>query len=127
MSYDVNMRSLGGNIMATCMFIGNHEASDKIYLTLLAVTEELILTEKVSTFYVGNNGAFDRIAQKALFSLKQKYPEIKAYTILSYIPGEKTPFDRPKGVFVWFFYRPSCRALTRSRLTARAILACAVR
>lgn len=81
--------------MATCMFIGNHEASDKIYLTLLAVTEELILTEKVSTFYVGNNGAFDRIAQKALFSLKQKYPEIKAYTILSYIPGAKTPFDRP--------------------------------
>ena len=93
MSYDVNMRSLGGNIMATCMFIGNHESSDKIYLTLLAVTEELILKENVSTFYVGNNGTFDNLAQKALFHLKQKYPEIKAYTVLAYIPGKESPYE----------------------------------
>ena len=81
--------------MATCMFIGNHESSNKIYLTLLAVTEKLILTEKVSTFYVGNNGAFDRLAQKALLSLKKKYPEINCFTVLAYFPGKKTPFDLP--------------------------------
>ena len=81
--------------MATCMFIGNHESSDEIYPTLLAVTEELIVSEKVSTFYVGNNGAFDRLAQKALLSLKKKYPGINCFTVLAYIPGEKTPFDRP--------------------------------
>ncbi len=77
------------------MFIGNHASSDKIYLTLLAVTEELILTENVTTFYVGNNGTFDSLAQKALFSLKQKYPEINCFTVLAYIPGKQNPYEFP--------------------------------
>ena len=81
--------------MASCMFIGDHAVSKEIYLTLLAVTEELILKEKVSTFYVGNNGTFDNLAQKALFHLKQKYPEIKAYTVLAYIPGKESPYESP--------------------------------
>lgn len=81
--------------MPACMFIGNHEASEKIYPSLLAAIEELILSEKVSTFYVGNNGAFDHLAQKALFSLKQKYPEIKCFTVLAYLPGKETPYSLP--------------------------------
>ena len=81
--------------MPACMFIGDHAVSREIYLTLLAVTEELILKEKVSTFYVGNNGTFDNLAQEALFHLKQKYPEIKAFIVLAYIPQKSNPFYLP--------------------------------
>ncbi len=38
------------------------------------------------TFYVGDKGHFDRLVQMTLVSLKDKYPDIKVYVILDYIP-----------------------------------------
>ena len=81
--------------MPSCMFIGDHAVSKEIYSTLLAVTEELILTEKVSTFYVGDRGSFDSYAQIALNLLKKKYPHIKCFIVLAYIPQKSNPFYLP--------------------------------
>ncbi|MBQ3500434.1 MAG: hypothetical protein IJA70_03295 [Oscillospiraceae bacterium] len=81
--------------MPSCMFIGDHEASQETYHTLIAVIEELIVNEKVSTFYVGDKGSFDSYTQTALRLLQKKYPYIKCFIVLAYIPGKQNSFELP--------------------------------
>ena len=81
--------------MPSCMFIGEHTSSQETYHALIAVTEELIVSENVSTFYVGNQGSFDHYAQMALCTLKKIYPDINAFVVLAYIPGKQSPYEEP--------------------------------
>ena len=81
--------------MKACTFFGNHECSDKIYNTLLIIIEELITAEKVDTFYVGNQGDFDRMVCRALADIKTRVKNIKCFTVLAYIPGKKREGELP--------------------------------
>ncbi|MBQ7875457.1 MAG: hypothetical protein IJ306_09960 [Oscillospiraceae bacterium] len=81
--------------MPACTFFGDSHCGDSVYSCLLAVIEKLIATEKVSTFYVGNNGNFDKLVQKALHQIKQEHTGVNCYTVLAYLPGEKKEFDLP--------------------------------
>ena len=82
--------------MPVCTFFGSHESTEGIYNTLVIAIEKLILTEKVDTFYVGNQGNFDRMVRKALADIKTRVPGIKCYTVLAYIPGKKREGEPPE-------------------------------
>ena len=43
----------------------------------------------VTEFLVGQYGAFDRMAAKAVIQLKEKYPDVKLTLLLPYHPGER--------------------------------------
>lgn len=48
--------------------------------------KKLICNQQVDTFYVGTQGAFDRMAYAALVELRQRYGHIKVYRVLAYMP-----------------------------------------
>lgn len=53
---------------------------------------DLIENKDVTTFYVGNQGNFDRIAQSSLTKLKQLYPVIDCSIVLAYRNEQIEPF-----------------------------------
>ena len=60
----------------TCTFFGHRDI-------------ELIENKGVDTFYVGNNGNFDKIVCSVLSELYSIYP-IRFYVVLSYFPKKET-------------------------------------
>ncbi len=68
-----------------CTFFGHRDAPTEIKESLKETIVELIQNKKVNMFYVGNNGAFDRMAREVLKEAKSKY-NINYYVVLAYIP-----------------------------------------
>lgn len=79
--------------MATCTFFGNRDCTDAISDKLYNQIEDLILHNDVTKFYVGTQGYFDEMVYRLLIKLREKYPQIKAYRVLAYMPkfGEEIP------------------------------------
>ncbi len=69
-----------------CTFIGHRDAPWMLKEKLESVITELIVDRKVDTFYIGNHGAFDKIALYVIKRLKTKYPHINYYTVVAYLP-----------------------------------------
>lgn len=80
----------------SCFFIGHREADDRVYPRLRLLVERLIMEEKVSAFYVGSHGGFDRLAARAVIDAKRQHPNIVLMLVLPYHPGER-PVDIPEG------------------------------
>lgn len=76
----------------TCTFFGHRDAPSKIEGTIRETIERLIL-EGVTCFYVGNNGNFDSMVHRQLKQLREKYPHIRYYVVLAYMPTEQSEFD----------------------------------
>ncbi|MBE6912588.1 MAG: DUF1273 domain-containing protein [Ruminococcaceae bacterium] len=72
--------------MSACTFFGHRLMPNKVYHHIISSVEALICDHGVDTFYVGNNGEFDRTVRRALKDLKEVYPEIKYYVVLAYMP-----------------------------------------
>ena len=81
-----------------CSFFGHHDATDSVYPKLLYTIEELILQRGISFFMVGNHGAFDSMAYRALCEMRKKHPHIEVRVVLAYIPqkAEEYPSYDPK-------------------------------
>ena len=88
--------------LSACTFFGHREAPDTLYPTLLQSIEQLILQEKVTCFYVGNHGAFDRLAYHALKQLQKHYSYIRINVVLAYMPTRQETYDEnrvlPEGI-----------------------------
>ena len=54
-----------------CGFCGHADAPEKVYAPLRSCIEELICRQGVREFYVGSEGAFDRMALRALREMKK--------------------------------------------------------
>ena len=80
-----------------CSFFGHKKVPDGLGAVLEGELSAMIEYAKSDiTFYVGDKGQFDRLVQMTLVSLKDKYPDIKVYVILDYIPvGYKNYFGLP--------------------------------
>lgn len=72
--------------MNVCTFFGHRDAPSEIQPFLISALEDIINVEKVTTFYVGNEGNFDRLSLASLLLLKKKYPDIKFTVVLAYLP-----------------------------------------
>ena len=68
---------------STAVFIGH---SDCYGVTVDAVTPviEEAIKSGIDTFLNGGQGGFDRLCARAVFNLKQKYPQIKNYLVIPY-------------------------------------------
>lgn len=69
-----------------CTFFGHRDCPFQIESNLKHEIINLIESCSVDTFYVGNNGNFDKIAYKTLLSLNGSY-KIKIYVVLAYLPN----------------------------------------
>ena len=72
--------------MAACTFFGHRDCPESIKAGLKKEIERLICDQLVDTFYVGNQGSFDRMVYSALKELHSKYNHIKVYRVLAYMP-----------------------------------------
>ena len=71
----------------TVAFFGHGDADVSLQKSLSEAIEALIVQQHADMFYVGTHGNFDRMATEALYGLKQKYPKIQAYSVLSRMPA----------------------------------------
>ena len=76
----------------TCTFFGHRDAPAKIKPILKNVIVDLIENKNVNFFYIGNNGAFDRMARELLKELKNTY-KINYCVALAYIPKKQMGDD----------------------------------
>ena len=75
-----------------CTFFGHRNTERNIEEKLRSVITNLIEYEKVDTFYIGNNGNFDLLAQKILKELKNSYQQINFTIVLAYMPIKKDEY-----------------------------------
>ena len=73
--------------MKTCTFFGHRDCPDSVKDTLSKTIYELIHTQDVVVFYVGNRGNFDALATAVLLEYKLEYPWIQCYTVLDKLPS----------------------------------------
>lgn len=81
--------------MHICTFCGHRQVKESVRASLAEAVETLIVNRNVHSFYVGSNGAFDRMTLGVLKEMKAKYPHIRYYVVLAYMPGRKEeyPFE----------------------------------
>lgn len=75
--------------MSVCTFFGHHDCPSDIKEKLREVLIELIENQSVYSFYVGNNGAFDRLVRGVLRDLVHDYPQIQYAVVLERMPSEQ--------------------------------------
>jgi len=101
-----------------CFFIGHRDAPSDLYPSILSAVEEHIVQYGVTEFLVGQYGAFDRMAAKAVIQLKEKYPDVKLTLLLPYHPGERK-VELPDG-FDGSWYPPEMETVPRRAAIVRA-------
>ncbi len=96
--------------MYSCTFIGHSDCDKSIKEKLIFEIENLIINQKVYTFYVGTQGGFDRLVYECLCELEEKY-DIKVAVVLAYLNREDdlTYYDTKKTLF------PDCLTKTPPR------------
>ena len=79
--------------MSVCTFFGHRDCPSTVKPKLRKVLSDLIENQSVNMFYVGNNGAFDRMVRSCLRELEQQYPEINYAVVLEHMPKKRDEFD----------------------------------
>lgn len=72
--------------MSACTFFGHRDCPASMRLQVRKALQVLILEKTVNTFYVGNNGNFDRLVLEELKKLSRQYPGITYFLVLAYMP-----------------------------------------
>lgn len=67
-------------------FFGHRDTGEEILPLLEKTVRFLIEKEKADVFYVGTQGAFDRMVEGLLHRLSCEYPHIEAIAVLAYPP-----------------------------------------
>ncbi len=62
-----------------CCFVGHRKIviSDKLYIRVRAIIEDLIINKKVEIFFFGSRSEFNDLCHQTVSILKEKYPHIK--------------------------------------------------
>ncbi len=69
----------------SCCFFGHRKIgeTEKLKINLYQIIEDLIVDEKVDTFFFGSKSEFNRLCLKTVTELKQKYSHIKRIYVRS--------------------------------------------
>lgn len=70
----------------TCCFIGHKEPDRPILPYLIMTILSLVEKDGIDSFYIGNNGWFDRTCFNLVRSLHNDEPHIKYNVVLAYYP-----------------------------------------
>ena len=79
--------------MSACTFFGHRDCPSSIEPKLREVLIDLIENHAVDVFYVGQQGAFDRIVRSVLKELASIYPHIRYAVVLERLPLKRDEFD----------------------------------
>ena len=71
-----------------CFFIGHRDTPDRVDPALEQAVE-LLITQGMTKFYVGNHGSFDLMAAGAVIAAKQRHLEVRLTMLLPYHPAER--------------------------------------
>ena len=71
--------------MLACTFFGHRECYGLEEAAVLCAIRSVI-QKGADTFYVGNQGQFDRLVCRCLSKLKKEYPHIQWMVVLAYLP-----------------------------------------
>lgn len=104
--------------MKSCFFVGHRDAPERIMPLLQEAVERHIAEYGVTEFIVGNYGAFDRMAARAVIRAKERYPGIILLMLLPYHPAER-PTEAPPG-FDSTYYPPCLERTPRRYAIIRA-------
>ena len=80
--------------MSVCTFFGHSYCPETIKPRLRETLVDLIETQGVDVFYVGNHGDFDRMTRSLLRELSAQYPHIRYAVVLAYVPQKRDEFDQ---------------------------------
>ena len=72
--------------MKSCTFFGHRDCSAEVLPALRTAVERAILADGIDTFYVGREGTFDAMAAKVLLEMAKKYPHVRFFVVLAYLP-----------------------------------------
>ena len=78
--------------MSVCTFFGHRDCPETIRPLLREAVLELIHCG-IDVFYMGNQGAFDRMARGVLRELSREFPHIRYAVVLAYMPKETDQED----------------------------------
>ena len=78
--------------MHTATFFGHKDTPKEIEPTLRSTLIDLIESQNITVFYVGNNGNFDSMVRRQLEDLSHTYP-ITYSVVLAYMPTKKSEYD----------------------------------
>ncbi len=81
-----------------CTFFGHSDTPETKKVTLRTILIDLIENKNANMFYVGNNGAFDRMARELLREFKKTH-KINYYVVLAYIPQKKDDNDYSDSIY----------------------------
>ena len=73
-----------------CAFFGHKDTPESVKPALEAAVKQIIERYSDTTFYVGNNGNFDRMVLSVLKSLSEDFPTISYSVILAYLSISKS-------------------------------------
>lgn len=90
--------------MKSCFMFGHSDCPDTMLPKIEEAIEHYYSRYRVTDFYIGNRGRFDRLAAAAVRNAKQRHPDIRMYLLLAYHPSER-PVDLWGG-FDGTFYPP---------------------
>lgn len=79
--------------MPVCTFFGHHDCPSSLKPKLREAIIELIENQRADIFYVGSDGAYDRMVRAVLRELSQVYPHIRYQVVLAYMPGKRQEID----------------------------------
>ena len=80
--------------MSVCTFFGHSYCPETVKPRLRETLVNLIETQGVDVFYVGNHGDFDRMTRSLLRELSAQYPHIRYAVVLAYVPQKRDEFDQ---------------------------------
>jgi len=85
--------------MPSCTFFGHRDCPSSIEAHLREVLIDLIEHKNVNVFYVGNNGAFDKMVARTLRDFKLIYTHISCFTVLAYLPQKDCDSEYNSTIF----------------------------
>ena len=76
----------------TVTFFGHRNTPDSVQPILKKTLIQLIVNEDADTFYVGNEGSYDRMVYGTLKELRKIYPFIEYKVVLAYLTKRKSDY-----------------------------------
>lgn len=101
-----------------CFFIGHRDAELQLMPQIEAAVNRHIIEYGVTKFVVGQYGAFDRMAARAVIEAKKAFPNITLSVLLPYHPSERK-IHAPEG-YDSTFYPPGMETVPRKQAIVRA-------
>ena len=101
--------------MATCFFLGHHNAPETLRPLLDKAIERHITAYGVTEFVVGHYGRFDTMAAEAVKAAKKRYPQVTLILLLPYYP-----FPHDNADYDSSYYPTGMEAIPRAFAIVRA-------